>query len=243
MRRLFTFGLVSLCLVICATSALADKQLEVRALSDVQVQVAGEAMRVSDCVVGNTNDPAYAITDWVYGAESYAQVAWPFLECGVCPLGFQPTEVHLLVQFGPEDVPVTFDAAAGIATATSCSMPICCDSPLYEYCVSDVYSITIDTPGLYDLALPVTCDCAFVNYVYFLTFHFLTPFGEAQRPDLVTDDVPRECVSFNDYGAGWEDLNGYGFPGSIVMYADAACCEQPVNETPSTWGGVKSLYR
>jgi len=149
----------------------------------------------------------------------------------------------MLVQFGFEDVPVTFDAAVGIATATHCSMPICCDSPLYEYCVSDVYTITIDTPGLYDLALPLTCECAFVNYAYFLTFHFLTPFAEGMRPDLITDDVPWECKSYNDYGAGWEDLFGYSMPGGTVMYADAACCEQPVGGESTTWGGVKSLYR
>ena len=81
-------------------------------------------------------------------------------------------------------------------------------------------------------------------YLYMLSFYFVTSFDPAMRPDLITDDSTEPCLSYNDYGAGWEDLvNDLGLPGNALIWADVACCEQPVEFEVQTWGAVKDLYR
>lgn len=62
--------------------------------------------------------------------------------------------------------------------------------------------------------------------------------------EMITDDFPTACTSFNDWGSGWHDLVvDFGFPGNLVMWADAMCCEDPIAQERRTWGDVKSLFR
>jgi hypothetical protein len=106
-----------------------------------------------------------------------------------------------------------------------------------------VTPITIDAAGLYDIGLPVPdCACAAMSYKSSLSYVFVTAF--ASNPDIVTDQFPSDCTSWNDYGLGWYDLAAdFGFPGNLKIWADASCGRSPVANAREAWGGVKSLYR
>ncbi len=95
---------------------------------------------------------------------------------------------------------------------------------------------------LYDLGLPTPeCECAGMNYQYSLSYVF--PDALTSNPDVITDQYPEPCASWNDYGLGWYDLVAdFGYPGSLMTWADVSCCQSPVGNADETWGGVKSLY-
>jgi hypothetical protein len=121
-----------------------------------------------------------------------------------------------------------------------------CWLPGPEVCISQVYTVQIDTDGLYDISIPIVdeCECAAMNNYFLLSCHFPQLFPAAQRPDLVTDEFPVGCTTWNDFGFGWMDvIASFGWPGEILMWGDAACCELPVADAPNSWGRVKSLYR
>ena len=247
MRSRTTVALI-LCLLLVAGSALAAREAVVTRLDDPVLLSAGVAASTrGDACWGNLNDPTYAITNYIWGDEVYAYgFTPPVFQCP-CPLGFHVENVHMLMQFTPEDAPATFDAYVNLASDGQQNiMPPPCPFPGVEECVSPLFTVTINEPGLYDIALPLYdyCDCAYLEYGYFLSFHFATTFPDSMRPDLVTDDLPSGCTSYNDYGFGWEDLvTGVGLPGNIVMWADIICCENPVTVEQGTWGLLKTLYR
>jgi hypothetical protein len=235
---------------LLAPAAFADRGATVQRLDKVAIQPLdlGADTR-QDCLAGNLNVPVYALTDYIFGDEVYAHSYgwWPGDADCTCPLGMRVEAVHMLVQFGPGDVPVTFDVMATAQTAAGLSMPPPCPWPSgFEYGVSGVHSVTIDTPGLYDIGLPLQSECAFVGHIYDVTFQFLDLFDPAKRPDLITDDRSDDwCLSFIEVVGGppWEILQFLGAPGNAVIYAEISCCEMPVANEPATWGSVKGLYR
>ncbi len=112
-------------------------------------------------------------------------------------------------------------------------------------CISDIFTLTIDAPGVYDIGLPITgCECMFVDYWYGLSYHFVTEFPNSMNPGILTDDFPVGCTSWDFWQGQWFDLvYDFGFPGEIIMWADAICCEPPVANEDKTWGGMKHLYK
>jgi len=239
--------LVVLCLALMAGTAFADRTVTVTKLSsNLEIQtldLGGGGMR--DCLVGNLNDPAWAINGWFTGQEEY-KFLFNGAEC--CNEGFWLDTVHIYLQFTdtmtyPLEILAWVDLEDALwDDALGCWVPGIVD------CVSAVYTVTIEAPGLYDIGLPMTdyCDCAYVYdptgspYWYMLSVHFDNLF-DAQ---LVTDDFPVGCMSWNNWGAGWYDLvNDAGFPGEIMIWGDVHCCEDPVGMENETWGGVKALFR
>ena len=191
MMRLRMLTILLLGLVLVASSALADKSVTVKRLGDPLVNELslGVASR-ADCQVGNLNAVSWAIGDWVFGLEGYKYLFDPTASCGCAP-GFHLEAVHLLMQFGAEDVPVTFDAYVDLEEAawdggSGCWIP----GP--EICVSPVIPVTIDTPGLYDISIPIydQCPCASRRYMYLLSFPLVSSFPTNGRPDLLADDTP-----------------------------------------------------
>jgi len=244
MRTLIHGILVTLCLLLAVSNALADKEVVITRIEGLAVQEPGPEILRQDCQVGNLNTPVWAINDWILGNEGYKLVFDPMATCD-CPLGFHLQTVHMLMNFGAEDVPATFDVYADLEEAVFDEVSGCW-LPGAEVCASPVYSVTIETAGLYDISLPIgdTCECADMRYIYLLSYHFMTAFPAGMEPDAVSDDIPTSCISYNDFGSGWLDLvTDFGWPGNIIMYADADCCEFPVSDEGSTWGGVKNLYR
>ena len=99
----------------------------------------------------------------------------------------------------------------------------------------------LPSAGLWDISLPLECACASPDYPYALTVSFESVTGGT--PDLVTDNLPSNCVSWNDFGSGWVDLvSGSGFPGNLKIWAEADCCEPPVETMKETMGDVKGRY-
>ena len=228
---------MTLCVLLAASSALADKIPTIKKLDDLEIQELNLGAPGRQCLMGNLNPPAYAITDWIIGNEGYKYLFWPPDYCQ-CP-GFFLDTVHMYIQ---TDGPVNFDAYVDLEDAewdddTQCWVPGIVD------CESPIYSIDIPSDGLWDIGLPMpedNCDCAYMEYWYFIGFYFITELVA----DAVTDNIPVGCTSYNNFGSGWVDLvTTYGFPGELIMYADVHCCEEPVPAIPETWGGVKSLYR
>lgn len=237
--------MLTMCLILAAAPAAAQKTLEAVPLDDSQVQRLDlDVLGVSTCQIGNINPNAWAISDWIWGNEAYAYHIYPpdFMCCNV---GFTLDAVTMTVYFASADVPSTFDVYAGMSEAVWDAVNLCW-APGPEACVSPIYRVNITNVGAYAIQLPMggTCACAHYDYDYFINFHFVTTFPSTKRPHPVTDAFPLGCTSYNDYGAGWEDLVAvYGWPGELKMRADITCCEGPIGVDPQTWGGIKGLYR
>ncbi|MEN8006847.1 MAG: hypothetical protein ABFS42_07500 [Candidatus Krumholzibacteriota bacterium] len=249
MKKLSMLVLSVLCLaLLTGPSFAADRQA-------VVTPVSGDAVTVNPviqptgangvCQMGNLNPLAFAITDWVWGAEKYKYMFYadPGL-CTACAEGFTVESVNLVLQFGPEDVPSTFDARVDFEEAIW-DETLQCHYPGPEVCVSSTYTVTIDNPGLYNISLPMdaACACAHFGYWYGISFEFMTAFTSGMEPDLVTDEFPVGCTSWNDYGSGWNDLLDFGFPGEIALSAEIICCNNPVATDESTWGSIKAMFR
>ncbi|MBU2500710.1 hypothetical protein KJ682_05210 [bacterium] len=237
--------LLVLCLGLLCGTALADRAPVITRVAD-DIQDLGPSSPQTDCIMGNLNPSYWAINGWLTGAESYKYLFYadPAL-CPNCPMGFTVSSVHMVLRFGAEDVPSTFLAYVDFEEAIY-DPAIGCYLPGPEICLSSVYTITIDAPGVYDINLPLdagSCPCAYFEYWYGISFTFVDPFPLGMEPEPITDNFPVGCVSYNDWGQGWQDLFSYGFPGELIMYADILCCSPPVDTEGSTWGGIKTLFR
>lgn len=250
MKKLSMIVLCTLCLTLVAGTVLAvDRQAVVTPVTGVPTNYSPDATPANPnpaaCQVGNLNPIAFALTDWIWGAEKYKSLFYADpAGCGVCTEGFNVSSVNLVMQFGVEDVPSTFDARVDFEEAIW-DDGLQCFYPGPEICVSSAYTITIDTPGLYNISLPMdtACACAHFGYWYGISFEFLTAFASGMEPDIVTDATPVGCTSWNDYGAGWIDVLDFGFPGEISLSAEIACCNNPVPVDESSWGDIKAMFR
>jgi len=109
-------------------------------------------------------------------------------------------------------------------------------------CNSGAFTVSLPSGGVWDIALPIQCECLDMDRLYLLSFSYESS-SCWPEPDLITDGIPTPCTSWVNSGSGWMDLvTTYGFPGNLSFYADAECCTPPVPTENNTWGGVKSLY-
>jgi len=194
-------------------------------------------------LVGNLNPPAFLLSPWFTGQESYAVMFNPS-EQVTCEVGFQLTTVHMYLHFVAADLPVTFEVYADLGSAALDATG--CLIPGDENCTGATYTVTIDVEGTYDIAIPIECECAYIYgptgdpNIYYLSMHFPTPFTAW----VVTDGVQAACTSYNDAGAGWEDLEPFFTEfGNINMFGEVICCSDPVATEGSSWGDLKSLFR
>ena len=135
----------------------------------------------------------------------------------------------MLVQFGPEDVPASFDAFVDLEDAIWDEIEQRW-VPGIEDCASPATTLDITKSGLYDLAIPIgeECECAHLNYWYFISFQFITSFEKGKQPDAVTDNLPVGSTSFIDFGSGWQDLQQqHSFPGEIIIWVNSPAARIP----------------
>ncbi len=231
-----------LMLVVLMASAAIAKEAPIATLVDPADIPVRTAMPVNAAQVGNLNDPAWLLSGWFIGDEEYKYLFNPVEQLN-CPLGFQLTTVHMLLEF--PIVPVTFEVWVDLEDA-SWRDDIQCWWPGVEDCRSDVFTVTIDVAGVYDIAIPINCDCAYMidplglPYWYLLSMHFIGQFNA----NVITDGIQSRCTNFNDWGTGWEDLDPYfATYGTINMWGDVICCDDPVAVEEKSWGGIKSLFR
>lgn len=249
MKKLSMLTLFVLCLALAAGSVMAAER------QAIVTPVSGEPISVNPalvpagadgaCQMGNLNPIAFALTDWIWGAEKYSYLFYADpTQCSACTEGFTVESVNLVMQFGVEDVPSTFECRVNFEEAIW-DDALQCNLPGPEICVSSTYTVTIDTPGLYNISLPMdtACACAYFGFTYGIGFEFTTAFTSGMEPDIVTDAVPVGCTSYNDYGAGWIDTIDFGFPGEIALTAEIVCCSNPVAVEKDSWGDIKAMFR
>ena len=189
------------------------------------------------CRVGNLNAPAWALSNYLIQSEIYKLVIDPST-CTACPLGLRVTAVHILLQVsGPTTLFMTPDVEEAIFPQPWCAAP----GP--EWCLGSKYTVNLPFAGLWDIGLPIECDCLPPVGPYLLGIHF-GGFDSASVPDLITDAAPYLCHNWNNYGLGWVDLVArFPWPGNLNIYADVECCSPPVPVEENSWGKVKALYK
>lgn len=245
MRRWFLVTMLAWAVPVFAAPAAAagGKPRELRAvpLSGqplTQLQAAPAPLSLDQCVVGNVNPPMYTINNFLYPPEEYQLAFDPTTGCESCRVGFHVQQIHIALAF-PSACSITL--AANLTEPDLVTSPDC-PPPASDLCDGQVYTVEIPAAGLYDVVLPVSCDCAFVQgFRYNLAVSFLSMVCNAS---LVTDQLPSLCTSWNNYGDGWDDLYAtyQGWPGNLLIWGDVACCEEPVPVGGATWGAIKSLY-
>lgn len=177
------------------------------------------------CIVGNLNPAAIALPSYIVPPEEYALIFEPQDVCTACPSGVNIDLVHMVMQTSEA---VVLEIAVGVREAAYPNGPSC-PEPGAVICTSSVTQVLLTGAGLWDVSLPIDdCPCLDANTEYALSARIVSTSGGTPGyvPDLVLDDVPSNCTSWNDRGSGWDDLvDDAGLPGNLVLFADADCCD------------------
>jgi hypothetical protein len=169
------------------------------------------------CTVNHAGDPTWYIYPWVVGDELYKAYQDPSLTCAG-PYPFTVETIYLpLIYLHTGIIYISVDIETVDLSDPLCPKPgsLLTISPLYDIALEEnFYMITIP------LDSPVV-----VNGPYFVGVYF----GAAGLPDsaaVVTDTIPVPCVSYNDWGEGYVDLDTVHtdlgekiFPGRLILYS------------------------
>ena len=243
MSRLLVITLSVVLILLLSVAAFADdREVVVKPLESAIATpiVLGPAGPAQDCQVGNLNAASWAINNFIAPPEEYKLAFDPGATCTVCPVGMNVTTIHVFLQ-----------------TATACDIVMSVDLEVAAYpgdpdcpnpgpvvCASGLFNVGLPSAGLWDIGLPITCDCVSMDRTYLLGLN-IQSVSCATVPALITDDGPATaCTNWNDFGAGWYDLlvQQPTWPGNLIMFADVECCSPPVPVRKSTWGAIKALY-
>jgi hypothetical protein len=240
MRQLL-WCLVAAVLVLgsAASVATAGREPVVRELVTLEATPVelGTFGALADCQVGNVNPAAWAINDFLFPPEAYKLTFDPTATCTVCPMGFNVTTVRVFLQTaGACQVVLSADVEEAVYQTPNCPSP----GPVV--CASPLYAVNLPSAGLWNVGVPITCDCLPPGQKYLLSVHFESA---TCTPALITDAGPAlACTNWNNYGTGWYDLLGAfpTWPGQLKIFADAECCSPPVPAEGKNWGAIKELY-
>lgn len=225
------FGLFVLCimLVLFAQVALSrnpnshSERLETSIIKTLVPDNLPARFRTADtCAVYEGNDPVYLIYPWVEGDELFKAYQNPGATCEN-PYPFSIDRVHLvfyMVEAG------TIIVSADIEEVDN-SDPSC-PHPGNMLTLTDGYAYDIPDADLYSITVPLDSPIV-VNGPYFVGL-YVSPEGNPTNMAVVTDDMPVGCVSYNDWGYGYVDLDtvytdpdGTGaiktFPGRMILYS------------------------
>jgi len=203
----------------------------------------GSTAANGDCQVGNLNDPVGPPAPDIFnGEESYAFHILPAEQCQCAEGGFKIESISMLLYFEEDQIPTTFEVrgsllAAVFEPASDCWLP---GPPL---CQSDPLAMTIDTPGVHQVFVPVV-DCE--AYPLVDNFFLSLTYNGGGPAFLPIDDQPRPCTEYINRGAGWEDM--FFFPGKTgggkhIVFGDIVCSIPTVGADQNSWDAVKALYR
>ncbi len=192
--------------------------------------------------IGNLNPPVPpSVENIVVGNQAFAYLVDPAAS-GLQGPGFQLEAVHMLLDFTPSQVPVNIVVSAGLMHAVWDQI-IDQWVPGDQMCATPPITYTIANPGLFDVMVPVTggCGCRPMDDMYFLIIRF----HEAFQADLPTDGQPQPGIVYMDDAGFWVDMFGFKrtATGKGIIWGDIITCSAPVGAEPTTWGGVKALYR
>ncbi len=173
--------------------------------------------------------PFYAINDWFYGLEWYANYQDPEEFGCVSVWPFEVTEVGFNIQV---DYAMDIDVQGFVYD--NAGTPAC-PLPGTEVCQTPVYTVSLPSDGHWIIGLPMTEQCC-VYEPYFAVVYILTDLYGSGSDAIAEDDPTDLCRSYNDYGAGWEDLvDIYGWPGEMLLWSAGYTepqndCEGPADE-------------
>ena len=206
-------------MMLIVTGAAARDGFTVTPIKGGYPTMVGTDVRVpgDHCKVGIT-DANWAISGWLAPPEEYAVYGDP-ADCDDCSGGWKPLVVEILLQAGEE---TTFDISCGIREADFTDPT--CAVPGAVMCWSSVYTVTLPDTGLYVVALPLDAGCSIVDGPFFSAIRFEDDPAPGVLPNLVTDDDEVACISYNNWGTGWQDTYvDIGFPGSMTISATLEC--------------------
>jgi hypothetical protein len=180
-------------------------------------------LRTGDtCTVYAGGDIIYYIYPWVIGDELYKAYQDPSLSCDK-PYPFTVENVHFALYFvDTGTVFISVDVEGVDQTDPNCPKP---DTIL---AITPLYQIEITVPSLYMVTFLLDTPVV-INGPYFVGAYFADA-GTPTSCAVVTDTFPEPCISYNDWGDGYVDLDTvYNrtdplnpfkiFPGRLVLFS------------------------
>lgn len=238
MRHVLRGIIVAVVVLGMAGTAMAGRELAAQKLATVEATpiFVGPSGGVTTCQLGNLNAAAWGISGMVPPDE--LKLAFdPMSTCSVCPVGFKVNKVHAYVQVaGACQIVMGVDIEEAVYPSAGCTAP----GPVV--CASDFYQVNLPGAGMYNIGIPITCDCLTMGRSYLMSVHFEDATCDV---GLITDDGPAGlCLNWDNYGQGWYDLlAAYDWwPGQLKFFADAECCTPSVPVDGRTWGSIKGMY-
>lgn len=251
LRYRLAMPLVALSLALAFSPALATKTTPIpTALPGGPSSITGSS---AFCQLGQTGASGTAI--WFYAVDDYYYTFIDPATCG-CPAGLTNLTANWMLFYTEA---CTMDLQVWVVKAIDsgggCYIPDAGGDPPDPTAAETLCGPTaiVSQPGAgiftHSVALP-PCDCLANGQPAFILFKIVGPGncpvadGVLNSPQIVFDDSPDPCVSYNGFlgGAPAEMTTTFGFPGNVTMWVDADCC-QPTPTLPGTWGNLKTLYR
>ena len=235
--------LALLALALVATASHAGKPALSRETLHGTLQrvvVAAPLNVTAVCTLGITDPPMYYV-DYLYPPnDAYYTLLNPATCACTGAGGVLLSSGHILLNFQQAcSIPVTIAVVRADLTDPNCAVPI----PGQYICQPVAYNLAVTAAGNYDFTMPLNSGCCITEKA-FLVVTFTGAGTCTTLPRLITTEVCDNCTSYNVYPpSGFDDLCAdIGFPGSPVMYVDAACCDV-VPAQRGTWGRLKTMYR
>ncbi len=181
------------------------------------------SFRTADtCAVYEGGDPAFMTYPWVEGDELFKAYQNPAAVCEN-PYPFSIDRIHVIFYV----VGAGTIVLSGDIEAVDNSVPSC-PHPGAMLTLTDGYQYEIPGEDLYFITIPLDSPIV-VNEPYFVGLYVASD-GNPTSIAVVTDDTPVGCVSYNDWGNGYVDLDtvytdpdGTGmiktFAGRMILYS------------------------
>jgi len=224
---------------VILTTPLAAKEVVASPALPSELHETAPATRAPGDVCEACNNGYYwTIDQWFTGNEAYRVYCEP-CRCPSCPGGWRPLAVTMYLFWEVENS-CALSVSAEIVSANTDNPD--CPTPEDVVCASTPITVGPFSPaGLWAVTIPLPGDAPFLREPFYASLRFHSTCDEL--PAVVTDDGPcGPCVAWNDWGQGWQELCGYGFPGNLSLFATLEC-QGPTPVERATWTTIKTMYR
>jgi hypothetical protein len=200
------------------------------------IGASGSGVGPATCTIGAAGRGFFSVDYILPPNDRY----YTLLRCATCPAPdstfFQ--DVHVALRFtDPCDQPIEISVVAA-AGDTACRTP----DTLTTILEPEAFVLNSGTLGGFDeFVLHLSRPARFLGDAFLCVNFVRDNLDCASRPELLTEASCRLCRSWNISVAGQQDLCAVAFPGSPVMFANAASCVVPVRM--HSWGSLKLRYR